>query len=56
MAGSTPIGTYLFGHLATLASVPMAIAAFAVATGVGAIVTRTWTTVTGSAGPPWAPR
>ena len=35
MAGSTPVGTYLLGHVAGLAGVSNAIAAFGVATGAG---------------------
>ena len=39
MGGSTPVGTYLLGHVATLTSVPAAIVVFGVATGVGLAAT-----------------
>ena len=42
MGGSTPIGTYLLGHVAALTSVPVAIAGFGVATGIGVIATLTY--------------
>ncbi len=39
MGGSTPVGTYLLGHVAALTSVPVAVVGFGAATGVGLIAT-----------------
>ena len=59
MGGSTPVGTYLLGHVATLTSVPAAIIAFGVATGVGLATTLIYQRLAerrrASAGPPEDP-
>lgn len=39
MAGTTPIGTYLLGHVAALTSIPVTISAFGVATAIGLVAT-----------------
>lgn len=42
MGGSTPVGTYLLGHVAALTGVPVAVGGFGAATAVGLIGTLTY--------------